>query len=269
MPTIELNDLSLHYERTGHGPPMLFIHGMCGGAWSWAEQVPMLAAHHTCVSYDRRGHTRSTRGRATVSPGVHADDAAALIEALDLAPCLVVGSSSGAVIGIDLALRHHRLLRGIVLSEPPLFSLDPAAGRVFRDELMPRVDDAVDRGGLRSGVEAFWSFVCAEAWSSMDEDRRNRLRDNAETGFADLRSPPLEVAPADLASVTVPALVIAGTTSHRAFRSVARRLAAGLPDARLVEIDGGHVPYVEHPDPFARAVSLFAAELDRRAAVTP
>ena len=70
----------------------------------------------------------------------HADDAAALIEALGLAPCLIVGSSGGAAIAVDVALRHGHLLRGAVLSEPPLFSLDPDAGQALMGELRPRLE---------------------------------------------------------------------------------------------------------------------------------
>ena len=102
---------------------------------------------------------------------------------------------------------------------------------------------------------------------TLDEDRKDRLRDNAEIGFTDLKAPPLQVDAADLAGVGLAALVIAGTTSFPGLRSVARRLAALLPDARFVEIEGGHVPYLEHPAAFAAAVSVFAAELDRRATI--
>ena len=239
----------------------------CAGTPTCGPSRPArLSDRATCVRYDRRGHGRSSRGSAAICPGRHADDAAALIEALDLAPCLVVGSSSGAVFALDLAMRHPGLVRGLVLSEPPLFSLDPDVGQAFMRELRPRVDAAVAQGGLRGRVDMFMSIVCTEMWSTLDEDRKDRLRDNAEIGFLDLQAPPLEVRPADLAAVTIPALVVAGTTSHPAFRSVARRLAGGLPDARLVGIDGGHVPYLEHPGAFADVAAVFAAELDRRAA---
>ena len=96
---------------------------------------------------------------------------------------------------------------------------------------------------------------------------KDRYRANADIGFTDLRSPTLEVSIADLATVTTPTLVIAGDRSHPALRSVARRLAAALPDARFIELaDSGHVTYAEQPDGFAAAVSTFAAELDRRPA---
>ncbi len=119
----------------------------------------------------------------------------------------------------------------------------------------------------RGFVDAFFSLMCPGLWASIDESRKDRDRANAEIGLADLRSGSIEVASADLGEVSIPALVIAGANSHPALRSVARRLAASLPDARFVElVDCGHVTYAEQPDQFARALSAFAVEVDRRTA---
>lgn len=269
MPTIDINDTTLYYERTGQGRAILFIHGMCGHADVWADQAARLAERYTCVRYDRRGHTRSAWGTAPISAAVHADDAAALIEALGLQPCLLVGSSGGAAIAVDVARRHGYLLRGAVFSEPPLFSLDAVARDTAMRDLGPTVEHAA-AGDLRSAVDSFFSLMCPGLWSKIDEGRKDGYRANAEIGFTDLRSPSLEVTPADLAVVTVPALVIAGDDSHPALRSVARRLAAVLPDSRFVELTGsGHVTYAEQPEAFAHAVSTFASELDRRRMVAP
>ncbi len=265
MPTIEVNGTTLYYERSGAGPAIVFVHGQCGDADVWAVQARRLSDRYTCFRYDRRGHSRSARGDGAISTALHADDAAALIERLELAPCLLVGSSFGAVIAVDVALRHARLLRGAVFSEPPLFSLDPEAGRALVSPLIPRLDEAIATGGARAGVDAFFSFVCPRLWSSIDDAARERYRANGEIGFADLRAPSLVVRPADLATVRVPALVIAGTASHPSFPTIARRLAGALPDARFVELEGsGHVTYAERPDDFAHALSVFAAEVGRR-----
>lgn len=89
-----------HHEggvEGGAGQPLLFIHGMCGDATVWLDQMGRLSLHFRCIAYDRRGHLRSPLGqvvRRTVE--LHADDAAQLILESGLAPCLVVGSSSGA-----------------------------------------------------------------------------------------------------------------------------------------------------------------------------
>jgi 3-oxoadipate enol-lactonase len=268
MATVDIDDTTLHYERSGHGPAMLFVHGMCGDADVWADQADRFSDRSSGVRYDRRGHTRSNRGDAPLSVACHADDAATLIRTLDLAPCLLVGSSSGAVIALDVARRHGELLRGVVLSEPPLFSLDPDAGRVLMGELGPRVEAAMASGGPSAAVDAFFSLVCPGLWARLDQDRKDRYRANADIGFADLRAPSLDVTAADLAAVTVPTLVIAGDTSHPALRSIAHRLAATLADGRFIELaDCGHVTYAEQPDAFAHTVAVFAAELDRRAPI--
>lgn len=268
MTTVDIDDTTLYYERSGHGPALLFVHGMCGDADVWAGQAVRFSDRSTCVRYDRRGYTRSSRGDSSLSVARHADDAAALIRSLDLAPCLLVGSSSGAVIALDVARRHGDLLRGVVLSEPPLFCLDPDAGRVFMGALGPRVEEAMATGGPSAAVDAFFSLVCPGLWAMLDEDRKDRYRANAAIGFADLRAPTLDVCAADLAAVTLPTLVIAGDTSHPALHSIAHQLAAALPDARYIELaDCGHVTYAEQPDAFAHAVTVFAAELDRHAPI--
>jgi pimeloyl-ACP methyl ester carboxylesterase len=266
MTTITVNDTTLHYERTGEGPAVLFVHGMCGSADSFADQAQRLSDRATCVRYDRRGHTRSERGDGEISDAAHAADAATLIEALGLAPCLLVGSSGGAAIAVEVARRHGHLLRGAVFSEPPLFSLDPEAGQAFLAEVGPRVERALAGGDRQAWVDAFFAFVCPGLWTELDEAGRDRFRANADVGLEDLESPALTITAADLASATTPALVLAGTRSHPAFRSVAHALAAALPDARYVELEGsGHVTYFEQPDAFAAALAAFATELDRTA----
>ena len=114
------------------------------------------------------------------------------------------------------------------------------------------------------------AYPCSHsrATTTIDESRKDRYRDNADIGLTDLKSPSLDITARDLSAVTIPTLVIAGTTSHPSLRSIARQLATALPNARFVELANcGHVTYAEQPDEFARAVSVFAAELNRR--VTP
>ena len=267
MPTVQVNDVPIYYERTGQGPAVLFIHGMCGSADVFSDQAERLSDRYTCVRYDRRGHTRSGRGDTAITNAAHADDAAALIEALDLAPCLLIGSSGGAAIAIEVALRYGDLLRGAVFSEPPLFGVYPDSGRTLTADLIPLVEQALADGGPREAMDRFFSVVCPNLWSMIDDEAKDRYLDNAAIGLTDLASSPLDATANDLAGIRLPALVVSGERSHRAFRAIARRLASALPDARLVEIvASGHVTYAEQPDEFARAVAVFAAELDRQPA---
>jgi pimeloyl-ACP methyl ester carboxylesterase len=263
MPSVSLNGADLYYAARGAGPPVLFVHGMCGDASVWDGQVDRLAGRFRCVAYDRRGHSRSARGdveQRTV--GLHGDDAAALIRALGLGPCLLVGSSSGARVGLDVVLRYPELLRGAVLSEPPLFALDPTGAAELQAALRPELQQALAEGGPRAAVDAFFRYLCPGLWLAIDETRREVYRANASELLPDLQMPTYQVSRNDLARVRVPCLVVRGDRSHPVLMRLADRLAGAIPGAELVEVRGsGHVTYAEQPAAFADAVRGFAARL--------
>lgn len=262
MPTPSVRDTTLYCERTGTGPQLVFIHGMCGDADVWRGQVDRLADRFTCITYDRRGHTRSALGTEPESVETHAADAAALIEALQLSHPVVVGSSGGARIAVELARTRPELIAGAVLSEPPIFPLEPEAGQAFLSEIGSVVAPAAQTGGPRAAVDAFFPLVCPGLWSQLAEAARERLRANGHMMLAEFAGRRYVLDRAQAAGIDVPTLVIAGTTSHPALRAIAVTLARTLPDARLVELDGsGHVTYFERPDAFAVAVCDFARHL--------
>lgn len=261
---VQVNGTTLYAEQVGDGPPLVFVHGMCGDAGVWADQVARLGDRYRCTTYDRRGHTRSPRTDAVDTVELHADDLAALIEALDVAPCVVVGSSGGARIVVDLIRRHGRLVRGAVLSEPPIGSLAPDAFATMIGEVAPAVGRAAEAEGPRAAVDAFFATLCPGLWGTIEDAVKDRYRDNADMLFADLSMPPYQITDVDLAAIPVPTLVVAGTRSHPALLSGARALAAGLPDARFLELDCGHVTYAEQPADFARGVAAFAREIAER-----
>lgn len=261
MPTAHVNGTNLYYEESGQGPHMLFIHGMCGDASVWANQRERLSSHFHCVAYDRRGHSRSPRGPIAPRPvELHADDAAQLIVELGLAPCILVGSSGGARIALDVLRRYPRLVERAALSEPPAFGLDPALGQAFMDDVMPAVQDALASGGPRAAVDVFFEIACPGLWNRLSEERRNTpYRANAAEMVDEFSSPPYQITPADLEQIRRPCLIIRGSESLLFLRAITDILVKHLPDAQLVELAGsGHVTYAEQPAEFAAAVEAFA-----------
>ncbi len=257
---VQTNGTTLCAEQAGDGPSLIFVHGMCGDARVWADQVERLSDRFRCTTYDRRGHTRSPRTDVTETVELHADDLAGLITALDLAPTIVVGSSGGARVALDLIRRHPHLVRGAVLSEPPVGALAPDLFPSMIGEVAPAVQHAAETEGPRSAVDAFFAAICPGLWSRIDDSVKDRYRDNASMLFADLGMPPYQITQDDIARINVPTLVIAGAVSHPALRTAAQTLAGWLPDARYLELDCGHVTYAEQPEQFARAVTAFASE---------
>jgi len=264
MSEIEANGVRLHYEVTGNGPPLVFVHGMCGRGAVWAGQVERLADEFTCVTYDRRGHGSSGDRDSPHSVPLHGDDFATLVTALGLPPVVYVGSSGGARIGLDVVLRHPGLLVGAALSEPPVFSLNPEKAKEFMSRVVPAVQPRLDAGDLPGAVDAFFEIVCPGLWSLLDDAAKEPYRQSGRMLVADLGQPPFIVTPDDLADVRLPVLAIAGLDSDPFLQSTPRVIAASVPSAELVEFaDCGHVTYAEQPDAFADAVRGFAKRVIR------
>jgi pimeloyl-ACP methyl ester carboxylesterase len=195
---------------------------------------------------------------------LHGDDLAALVRHLSLPPVVLVGSSGGARVALDVVLRHRDLLAGAVLSEPPVFSLAPDLGREFLGRVVPAVQPHLDAGDLRGAVDAFFEVVCPGLWRQLDDTGREPYRASGPMLVADLRQPPLTVTSDDLGAVRLPVLAVAGLDSDEFLRATPRVIAGAVPKAELLELpDCGHVTYAEQPDAFAAAVRAFASAVVR------
>jgi pimeloyl-ACP methyl ester carboxylesterase len=109
----QANGISIHYAIYGQGSPVIFLHGGLANTDYWGNQVPPVAAHHTVILMDSRGHGRSTRDARPYGYDLMADDVVALMDILKIAKADIVGWSDGAIIGIDLAMRHKERVRKV------------------------------------------------------------------------------------------------------------------------------------------------------------
>jgi pimeloyl-ACP methyl ester carboxylesterase len=103
---VNANDISIYYETYGAGPPVLIIHGGLGSIESMSNQIEALAKSHFVVAADSRSHGRTTDSDAPLSYALMSDDMLKLLDHLRIDQVDVVGWSDGAMIGLDLALRH-------------------------------------------------------------------------------------------------------------------------------------------------------------------
>lgn len=132
--TVKVPGATIHVEVTGAGPVLLCIPGGPTDAGVFGDFTRTLSDRYTIVAYDPRGHSRSALdGEPQDIPvSVHADDAAAVIEAITDEPAFVFGSSGGGTIGLELVTRHPHLVRTFVAHEAPVMTLLPDAAR-WRD----------------------------------------------------------------------------------------------------------------------------------------
>src|SRR5438309_9472500 len=226
MSEVRVNGVRLYYEEHGRGGPILCIHGTSSSAMVWRPAaIEELAGLGRVILYDRRGCTRSERPDPyETSVLQHAEDAAALLQALDAVPAVVIGRSYGGETAVELALRHPAQVRALVLLEAALLTLDREAMQ-WAEELRAAVEDAAARD-VSSVAETFLRRVLGdEQWGSFPDQLRQMFVNNSLAILAEFRGPWLEATAADLARIEVPTLLLAGEGSPPAFRRVTERMA--------------------------------------------
>jgi len=112
---LSVNGSDLVCSIAGQGSPVLLIHGLGSSQRDWSEQIPVLDREHHVVAYDLRGHGASSRALRAFTMRDLARDAAALIRALGLTRCHVVGLSLGGMVAFQLAVDEPDLVRSLVI----------------------------------------------------------------------------------------------------------------------------------------------------------
>ena len=153
---VEGAGVALNVVERGAGAPVLLIHGLASDAEAMAPAAEALAADARVIAYDRRGYGASGAPEPYRGTTVEeqAQDAAALLAALDAGPAVVCGDGFGALVALDLAKRHRPLVRAAVLSDPPLFMFVPEATERLAAQHV-ELEAAVREGGPEAGVEAW------------------------------------------------------------------------------------------------------------------
>jgi pimeloyl-ACP methyl ester carboxylesterase len=264
---LEINGANIYHEARGSGPSVLFIAGATGDSGHFQRVAEFLSDEFTVVTYDRRANSRSPRpeGWESTSTEEQSDDVAGLIEALGIAPVAIFGNSAGAIIGLDLVVRHPELVRGAILHEPPLI-----AGMSNPEEVMGAIQQVVEggmqKGGPRGGCETFFRFVAGdEVFENLDPHLRERMLGNGETLFGSEMGAfePYHPGEAALTAVEVPVRVVVGTESAPFFAETAQWLAERL-GVELERLPGGHTPYFDRPQEMAEALRPLLRELSRQ-----
>jgi pimeloyl-ACP methyl ester carboxylesterase len=105
-----INGIKIWYAIFGRGAPVILLHGGLANANYWGELVPALAPRYRVVVMDSRGHGRSSRDARPFGYDLMASDVLALMDFLKIDKTPVIGWSDGAIIGLDIAIRHPERL---------------------------------------------------------------------------------------------------------------------------------------------------------------
>ncbi len=242
MPHTVANGVRLYHEQHGSGDAILCIHGTSSSAMVWRRTaVESLSRLGRTIIYDRRGCTRSERPDPyETSVAEHVEDAAALIEALDATPAVVIGRSYGGGIALGVALRYPDRVRALVLLEAADLVLDGVA-QPWDEEATRAVEEAAASDPGRAAEAMFRAVLGDAQWEAWPDDFKAMVAANSPAVIAETRGAPLPVSSDELAALRIPVLLVAGEDSLPAFRGINDRLAAVIPGARTLMVGGGHL----------------------------
>jgi pimeloyl-ACP methyl ester carboxylesterase len=247
------------YASSGAGPAMLLVHGGTATRIRWAPVREKLATRYTVHEMDRRGRGDSLAETGPYSIAREAEDVAAVAEAIG-GDVYVVGHSYGALCTIEAALITSAFRR-IVLYEPPMRS--PGAN-VMPPELLASMKTMSDPEAI---LETFYLNVLQLPQAAVDALKGTEVWQArviaAPTIIREIEEVNEFRATDRLAGITTPVRMLLGTESPTYLRAATAAVAAQLPDARVVALQGqAHQAIDADPGQFVRLVFDFDATTD-------
>jgi pimeloyl-ACP methyl ester carboxylesterase len=264
MERAHINGIELEYEVVGSGEPVLLIDMLLADCFLPLLSEPALAERYQLIRYHKRGWVGSTHTPPPVSIGDQAADAAALLDHLGVRHAHIVGHSTGAAIGTQVALDRHDVVHTLTLLEPTLLSLP--GGQAFLKEAAP-VFEAYASGDHSGAFAMFVSAASGLGWETCRALLEQRIPGmvaqsikDADTFFGiELASLAAWTFGAEqAAAIHRPVLSVVGAETQALWVEIADFLRASLPYVEEATIDGvGHLLQIQEPEPVARQIAQF------------
>jgi pimeloyl-ACP methyl ester carboxylesterase len=265
MPSIFVNAHSFYYEEMGEqGEPLVFLSGLGGDHRAFSLAQRHFGAAYRTLAFDARDAGRSDRARSTYTTADMADDVAGWLETIDVPAAHVLGQSLGGLVAQELALRHPRCVKSLMLVSSHAGSNEWRRAVIDSWVLLHR------QMSISHFTKAVLPWLVAPAYyqhlSQIDGlirfAERNPWPQDAEAFARQARAATGHDTRSRLGRVEVPSLVLVGENDLVNPPRVAAELANLLPNGRLVVMpDVGHMPHIEDKVTFRAHVEGFLREI--------
>ncbi|WFU23846.1 alpha/beta fold hydrolase [Bradyrhizobium sp. CB1717] len=241
-----VNGIKVWYAVFGRGEPVLLLHGGLANANYWGHQVRALQRHYQVIVMESRGHGRSSRNQEPYGYDLMASDVIGLLDHLKIRKAAIVGWSDGAIIGLDIAMKHpERVSRlfAFAANSDPSGVADIAASEVF-NAYIARAGEEYKR--LSPTPTQYKSFVdeITKMWESQPKWTAS-----------------------DLAAIKVPTWIVDGDHDEAIKRENTEFMAANIPGAGLlIQPEVSHFSFLQDPEQFNEDVLRFLERRDAGAA---
>ncbi len=222
-------DIEHFYRERGHGFPLILLHGNGENSGYFEGQMEALSGAYHVYAIDTRGHGQTPRGERPFTIRQFAEDLLGFMDAHQIERAHLLGFSDGGNIAMVFAMNHPERVERLILNGA---NLD--AGGVKRKVQIP----------IEIGYRVARWFA---GWSES-------ARRHAEMLGLMVNEPHIE--PSELARLTMPVLVVAGT-KDMIKESHTRLIYKSLPNAKLEFIEGDHFVANKCPELFNETVKRF------------
>ncbi len=249
------------YAQAGSGQGLVLLHGHPFDHTLWAPQIKSLSEEFHVLAPDLPGYGASAPRGMKVTMRQFADSVLDAMDEVGMECAIIAGMSMGGLVAMELALASPQRVDGLVIVGTSVWPVTPAeaaerlaaADRIERDGIL---DLALEMAAKLLGPRARRDPRVVEPVVSM------MLRTSPAGAAAGLRGraerPDYR---GSLAELKIPALAVSGTHDPYLTEQDVATLAACLSADVLRLDDVGHIPNLEAPAEFNRALSSFAGRI--------
>ena len=205
-------DIQLHYVEQGQGKPLILLHGNGENCDYFEHQIPCFAREYRVIAMDTRGHGQSPRGEKPFTIVQFAEDLHDFIDQNTIGKAILLGFSDGGNIALTFALKYPERVEKLIIDGANLFP-----------------------SGVRPLYQ--WPIEIGYRIAKLFAKKSEKAKQNAEMLGLMVNEPHIE--PSELARLTMPVLVVAGT-KDMIKESHTRLIYKSLPNAKLEFIEGDH-----------------------------
>jgi 3-oxoadipate enol-lactonase len=256
MPKKQIRDITMHYEISGKGPNLVFIHGLGSSTRDWEFQTEYFYKNYRVITLDLRGHGQTDKPQGPYSIELFANDVASLLKSIDAAPAHVIGLSMGGAVTFHLCTDHPEVVKTACITN--MSAAMPV--KTFAQKRMYYMRYLiVHLLGMRKMGEVIASKVFLKPHQqSLRDMLKERWAENSKKQYlASLAALKNWSVMDRLYMISCPVLIVHSEFDYTP-REHKEEYTAIIPNAEFVIIpDSGHVVNVEKPGTYNEIVSNF------------
>ncbi len=251
----------IEYEEQGEGPPIICLHGIGGHGDSFRHQLNGLAGHRV-IAWNMPGYGQSVP--RPLSFALLSDALSDFMAALGFDSAHLLGHSIGGMVAIEHALKRPEQVRSLAL----IGATSSFGGRdeSFRQAFLKARLAPLDAGGTMAEIaaKAAKTIVGSKAGKACIDEIEASMARVSETAWRNVLACLVTFDRRDdLAGITLPACLIAGSEDQNAPARTMRKMADKLLDAEYHELSGaGHMINQEVPEEVNGILRAFYRRLD-------